>query len=53
MRPSVFCLKAGAAQNRRTQSRQLATAIQTRRVHFLNMTIQQAAEFAASEQSGG
>jgi hypothetical protein len=49
MRTSVSCLKLGAAQNRRTQSRQLATVIQARRVHFLNMTIQQAAEFAGLE----
>ena len=46
MRTNVSCLQPGAARNRRTQSRQLAAAILARRVHFLNMTIQQAGEFA-------
>jgi hypothetical protein len=46
MHTSVSCLKPGVARNRRTQSRQLAAAIQARRVQSLNMTIQQAAEFA-------
>jgi DNA-binding XRE family transcriptional regulator len=45
MRPSVSCINPGAARSRRTQCRQLAAAIQARRVQF-NMTIQQAAEFA-------
>jgi hypothetical protein len=46
MRTRVSSLEPGAARNRHTQSRQLATTIQARRVHCLNMTIQQAAEFA-------
>ncbi len=45
MRRSVSCINPGAARSR-TQRRQLAAAIQARRVYFLHMTIQQAAEFA-------
>jgi hypothetical protein len=40
--PSTRC----AARNRHTSSLQLASAIRTRRVHFLNMTVEEAAEFA-------
>jgi hypothetical protein len=46
MRTSVSCLKSSAARNRRNQSWQLAAAIRARRVHVLNMTVEQAAEFA-------
>jgi hypothetical protein len=46
MHTRVSFLELGAARNHHTQSRQLATAIHARLVHFLNMTIQQAAEFA-------
>lgn len=40
--PSTRC----AARNCHTSSLQLASAIRTRRVHFLNMTVEEAAVFA-------